>query len=51
MVKTWKFLENALKEKENKEIQIFLHLMYPKLINILKMCYKIDDIEFRKNIE
>ena len=51
MLKTWKFLENALKAKGINEIQIFLHLIYPKLINILKMCPKIDNIEIRKNIE
>ena len=51
MIKTWKFLENALKAKGINEIQIFLHLIYPKLINILMMIPKVENIQIRKNIE
>jgi hypothetical protein len=31
MIVSYKLLENALKEKEIDEIQIFLNMIYPKL--------------------
>ena len=36
ILRSWKLLENSLKSKGINEIQIFLHLIYPKLIEIFK---------------
>ena len=46
ILKSWKFLENALKSKGINEIQIFLHLIYPKLIEILKSFPKKERIDY-----
>ncbi len=48
---SWKLLENALKAKGINEIQIFLHLIYPKLIEILKSIPKIETPIIRKDLE
>ena len=47
ILQSWKFLENALKSKGINEIQIFLHLIYPKLIEILKSIPKIERIDYK----
>ena len=51
ILRSWKLLENALKSKGINEIQIFLHLIYPKLIEILKSTQKIETPDIRKDLE
>ena len=51
MIASYKLLENALKEKEIDEIQIFLNMIYPKLSNTLKLCPLTNTKEFRENVE
>jgi len=51
ILRSWKLLENALKSKGINEIKIFLHLIYPKLIEILKSTQKIETPNLRKDLE
>ena len=51
MIASYKLLENALKEKEIDEIQIFLNMIYPKLSNTLKLCPLTNTKEIRENVE
>ena len=44
-------MENTVKSKVINEIQIFLHLIYPKLIEILKSIPKIETPIIRKDLE
>ena len=44
-------MENASKSKGINEIQIFLHLIYPKLIEILKSIPKIESLNIRQDLE
>ena len=50
MIASYKLLENALKEKEIDEIQIFLNMIYPKLSNTLKFPLT-NTTEIRENVE